>query len=227
MHKGMQVHGALNNKCRWTLPLRSVSDQRQGGRWNFQFFPTNFQQRTLRFSVVYAYYKFCTLFIFKMPQPDGEVQVPRPVVPDPAPGNDAPEPPAGQRLNSSIDSGRRKTWGKRLSRVYSSYSQGFYSVFSFSFFFLWGGGGCFLFMCLFWYFLVPVWFALYLLSCTWLGYVNVIMYRRLSLGASGVCLLVLCSMSFGVPCCYFPRSWVFGLYIRIILYCLQLACYCK
>ena len=140
MHKGMQVHGALNNKCRWTLPLRSVSDQRQGGRWNFQFFPTNFQQRTLRFSVVYAYYKFCTLFIFKMPQPDGEVQVPRPVVPDPAPGNDAPEPPAGQRLNSSIDSGRRKTWGKRLSRVYSSYSQGFYSVFSFSFFFLWGGG---------------------------------------------------------------------------------------
>ena len=62
MHKGMQVHGALNNKCLWTLPLRSVSDQRQGGRWNFQFFPTNFQQRTLRFSVVYAYYKFCTLF---------------------------------------------------------------------------------------------------------------------------------------------------------------------
>ena len=38
MHKGMQVHGALNpkgnNKCRWTLPLRSVSDQRQGGTWN-------------------------------------------------------------------------------------------------------------------------------------------------------------------------------------------------
>ena len=37
-----------NNKCRCTLPLRSVSDQRQGGRWNFQFFPTNFQQRTPR-----------------------------------------------------------------------------------------------------------------------------------------------------------------------------------
>ena len=62
MHKGMQVHWALNNKCLWTLPLRSVSDQRQGGRWNFQFFPTNFQQRRLRFSVAYAYYKFCTLF---------------------------------------------------------------------------------------------------------------------------------------------------------------------
>ena len=33
-------------------------------------------------------------------------------------------------------------------------------------------------------------------------------------------LLVLSGMSFGVPCCHFPRSWVFGLYIRIILYCL-------
>ena len=32
-----------------------------------------------------------------MPQPDAEVQIPRPVVPDPAPGNDAPEPPAAQQ----------------------------------------------------------------------------------------------------------------------------------
>ena len=42
-----------------------------------------------------------------MPQADGEVQIPRPVVPDPAPGNDAPEPQAGQQLSSSIDSGRK------------------------------------------------------------------------------------------------------------------------
>jgi len=38
-----------------------------------------------------------------MPQPNGEVQmpqmqeVPRPVVPEPAPGNDAPGPQAGQQ----------------------------------------------------------------------------------------------------------------------------------
>ena len=32
-----------------------------------------------------------------MPQPDGEAQIPRPFVPDPAPGNDAPEPPTGQQ----------------------------------------------------------------------------------------------------------------------------------
>ena len=62
-------------------------------------FPTNFQQGTLRLSIVYAYYKFLyfILFIFRMPQPDAEVQIPRPVVPNPAPGNDAPEPPAAQQ----------------------------------------------------------------------------------------------------------------------------------
>ena len=43
---------------------------------------------------------------------------------------------------------------------------------------------------------------------------------RLILGGVWGGLLVLSGMSFGVPCCYFPRSWVFGLYIRIILYCL-------
>ena len=32
-----------------------------------------------------------------MPQPDGEIQIPRTVVRDPAPGNDSPEPPAGQK----------------------------------------------------------------------------------------------------------------------------------
>ena len=32
-----------------------------------------------------------------MPQPDAEVQIPRPVVPNPAPGNDAPEPPVAQQ----------------------------------------------------------------------------------------------------------------------------------
>ena len=43
---------------------------------------------------------------------------------------------------------------------------------------------------------------------------------RLILGGVRGGLLVLSGMSFGVPCCYFPRRWVFGLYIRIILYCL-------
>ena len=111
-----------------------------------------------------------------MPQPDGEIQIPRTVVRDPAPGNDAPEPPAGT-TSSSID-GRRKTSGKRLSRVYSYYSHGFfYSVFSFSFL-----GGLYSFH-------VP----LLVISCSSLvcdvfvilhvaGLCNVIMYRRLSLG---------------------------------------------
>ena len=170
MHKGMQVHGALNpkgnNKCRWTLPLRSVSDQRQGGRWNFQFFPTNFQQRTLRLSIVYAYYKFLyfILFIFRMPQPDAEVQIPRPVVPDPAPGNDAPEPPAAQQA-------RQLTAEEKLEvNVWVVSTRIIRMVFIVFFLFLFCGG-CFLFMFLFWYFLAPVWFVMYLLSCTWLGYV--------------------------------------------------------
>ena len=139
----MQVHGALNNKCLWTLPLRSVSDQRQGGRWNFQFFPTNFQQRRLRFSVVYAYYKFCTLFYLYLKCLNRTVKF--------------------KSQDLLFQTLRMRRGMMRLNHK-----------------------RCFLFMFLFWYFLVPVWFALYLLSCTLLGYVNVIMYRRLSLGASGV-----------------------------------------
>ena len=145
-----------------------------------------------------------------MPQPDGEIQIPRPVVPEPAPGNDAPGPQAGQQAY-------QLTVEEKLEVNVSVVSTRIIRMVFIVFFSFLGGRGCFSFH-------VP----LLLFFCSSLvcdvfvvlhvaGLCNVIMYRRLSLGASGVCLLVLSSMSFGVPCCYFPRSWVFGLYIRIIL----------
>ena len=62
-----------------------------------------------------------------MPQLDAEVQIPRPVVPDPAPGNDAPEPPAAQQARQLT--AEEKTWGKRLSRVYSYITRMVFIVF--------------------------------------------------------------------------------------------------
>ena len=110
-----------------------------------------------------------------MPQPDGEVQIPRPVVPDPAhaPGNDAPEPQAVFSFHVPL-------------LVFSCSS------------------------------LVCVVFVI--LHVTGLCKCNYV--PTLILGGVRGGLLVLSGMSFGVPCCHFPRSWVFGLYIRIILNCL-------
>ena len=99
-----------------------------------------------------------------MPQPDGEIQIPRPVVPEPAPGNDAPGPQAGQQAY-------QLTVEEKLEVNVSVVSTRIIRMVFIVFFSFLGGRGCFLFMFLFCYFFAPVWFAMYLLSCTWLGYV--------------------------------------------------------
>ena len=94
-----------------------------------------------------------------MPQPDAEVQIPRPVVPNPAPGNDAPEPPAAQQA-------RELTAEEKLEVNVGVVSTRIIRM-VFIVFFLFPFWGVVFFSC----FLDPVWLAMYLLSCTWLGYV--------------------------------------------------------
>ena len=185
----------------WSAPRRKVE---------LPIFSHEFSAKntSLFYCICVLYVLYFILFIFRMPQLDAEVQIPRPVVPNPAPGNDAPEPPVAQQA-------RELTAEEKLEvNVWVVSTRIIRMVFIVFFLFLFLGG-CFLFI-FSWSSLVCDVFVILHVA----GLCNVIMYRRLSLGASGVCLLVLSSMSFGVSCCYFPRSWVFALYIRIILYCL-------
>ena len=140
-----------------------------------------------------------------MPQPDAEVQIPRPVVPNPAPGNDAPEPPAAQQARELTAEEKLEVnvWvvSTRIIRMV------FIVFFPFSFF-----GGLFSFHI----FLISLDCDVFVILHV-AGLCNVIMYRRLSLWASGVCCWF-------YPVCTLGFLVVTSFVVRFLGYTLELFC---